>query len=179
MGNATREWWWLWDHFPFVLSPTQALTHPTSSLYIPAVYCNYIPALQIGRVWNTQRLPWWLRGKESASQAGNMGSTPGQADHLGKGMQPTLEVSPGKSHKGAWQAAVHGGHRRLTNKTMTKTFREVEAVFLYVGLWLLSLLGICSHPLIHKGSEPCPGKANWNVPAMGYSCAHACRSLME
>ena len=46
-----------------------------------------------------------------------------------------------------------------------KTLREVEEVFLYVELWLLPLLGTCSHLLIHKGSEPCPGKAHWNVPA--------------
>ena len=53
-------------------------------------------------------LPWWLSGKESAHNVGDMGSVLGWKDPLEKGIA-TLQYSclENPMDKGAWWAAVH------------------------------------------------------------------------
>ena len=43
-------------------------------------------------------LPWWLSGRESICNAGDMGSIPGPGDPWRKKWQPTPVFLPGKSH---------------------------------------------------------------------------------
>ena len=43
-------------------------------------------------------LPQWLSGKESACNAGDLGSIPGQEDPLEGAWQPTLVFLPGEFH---------------------------------------------------------------------------------
>ena len=52
----------------------------------------------------SKELPWWLRGKESACNAGDPGSIPGS------GRSPGEEnANPLKSmDRGAWWGTVHG-----------------------------------------------------------------------
>ena len=52
-----------------------------------------------------QGLPWWLRGKASACNAGNPGSIPGSERSPGEGnSQPTPVFLTGKSH--GWRSLV-------------------------------------------------------------------------
>ena len=55
-------------------------------------------------------LPWWLSGKESACQAGNLGSILGSGRSSGEGNGNQLQYSclEKSMDKGAWQAAAHG-----------------------------------------------------------------------
>ena len=106
----------------------------------------------------------------------------GQADHVEKGMQPTPEFLPGKSHKRAWQAAVHGGHRGLTNKTMTKHSEKLKKFFYMWGCdCSLSWASVLIHwftrglnPVLGKQIEMCQQldtavhthvRAWWNRPS--------------
>ena len=56
------------------------------------------------------RLPWWLRSKESACSAGDMGSMPGSGRSPGDGNGYPLQSSclENPMDRGAWQATVHG-----------------------------------------------------------------------
>ena len=58
-------------------------------------------------------LPRWLSGKESAGQAGDMGSIPGSARSPGVGNGNPLQYSclENPMNRGAWQATVHGLQR--------------------------------------------------------------------
>ena len=55
-------------------------------------------------------LPWWLRRKESALNAGEQGSIPVQEDPLDKGNGNSLHYSclENPTDRGSWQATVHG-----------------------------------------------------------------------
>ena len=55
-------------------------------------------------------LPWWLSGKESACQAGNLGSILGSGRSSGEGNGNQLQYSclGNLMNRGAWQATVHG-----------------------------------------------------------------------
>ena len=55
-----------------------------------------------------QSFPHSSVGKESACNAGDLGSIPGQEDPLEKEMATTPLFLPGEFHRGAWQATAHG-----------------------------------------------------------------------
>ena len=65
-------------------------------------------------------LPWWLSGKESAPNAGDLGSIPGSGRSPGEGNDNPLQYSclENPMDRGAWQATVHGvarvGHDLVT-----------------------------------------------------------------
>ena len=56
------------------------------------------------------QLPWWLSGKESASQAGDLGSIPGLGRAPGEGNGNPLHYSclGNLMDRRAWQTTVHG-----------------------------------------------------------------------
>ena len=60
-------------------------------------------------------LPWWLSGKESAYNARDLGSIPGSGRSSGEGNGKSLQYSylENSIDRGAWQAAVLGGHKEL------------------------------------------------------------------
>ena len=65
---------------------------------------------------NNHRLPWGSDGKESACNAGNLGSVPGLGRSSGEGngnplQYPCLE---NPMDRGAWQATVHGASKSQT-----------------------------------------------------------------
>ena len=55
-------------------------------------------------------LPRWYNGKESACQAGHMGSIPGSERSPGEGSGNPLQYSCLRNpmDRGAWQAMIHG-----------------------------------------------------------------------
>ena len=55
-------------------------------------------------------LPWWLSGKESAHNAGDLGSIPGLGRSPGGGHGDPLQYSCLENYmdRGAWQATVGG-----------------------------------------------------------------------
>ena len=55
-------------------------------------------------------LPWWLSGKESACDAGDLGSIPGSGRSPGEGNGHPLQYSCLRHpmDRGAWRATVHG-----------------------------------------------------------------------
>ena len=57
-----------------------------------------------------QGLPWWLRGKESAGNAGDVGSIPGSGRSPGEENGNSLQYSylGNLMDRGSWQAIVHG-----------------------------------------------------------------------
>ena len=59
---------------------------------------------------SSNRLPWWLSGKESARQAGNTGSIPGLGRFPGGRYGNPFQCSCLKNPRdgGAWWAAVYG-----------------------------------------------------------------------
>ena len=54
-------------------------------------------------------LPWWLDGRESACNVGDLGSIPGLGRSLGGGPSNPLQDSclENPMDRGAWQAMVH------------------------------------------------------------------------
>ena len=64
-------------------------------------------------------LPWWLRGKESACNAGDPGSIPGSGRSPGGGNGNPLQYSclEKPMDRGAWRATVCGGR---TESDMTE-----------------------------------------------------------
>ena len=61
------------------------------------------------------RLPWCLSGKESACNAGDVGSIPGLGRSPGEGNGNSLQCSclENPMDRGAWQATVHGVTKEL------------------------------------------------------------------
>ena len=55
-------------------------------------------------------LPWWLNGKESAYNAGDLGSIPGLGRSPGRGHGDLLQYSCLENcmDRGAWQTTVRG-----------------------------------------------------------------------
>ena len=55
-------------------------------------------------------LPWWLSGKESACNVGDVGSIPGLGRSPGEGNGNPLQCSclENPMDRGAWWATVHG-----------------------------------------------------------------------
>ena len=66
-------------------------------------------------------LPWWLSGKESACQAGGMGSIPGSERSPGEGNVTHSSILAGESHR---QRSLVGcslwGHKRVGHDLVTK-----------------------------------------------------------
>ncbi|XDA71135.1 hypothetical protein R6Z07F_001490 [Ovis aries] len=66
------------------------------------------------------RLPWWLSGKDSDCEAGDLGFSPGSGRSPGKGNGNPLQYSclGNPMERGAWWATVHGvakSHTRLSD----------------------------------------------------------------
>ena len=59
-------------------------------------------------MWIYKILPWWLRGKESASNAADLDSIPGSGIYSGEGNGNPLQYSRlgNPKDRGAWWAAV-------------------------------------------------------------------------
>ena len=60
-----------------------------------------------------QWLPWWLSGKESPCNAGDLGLIPGSGSSSGEENGYPLQDSclGNPMDRGAWWATVHGGHK--------------------------------------------------------------------
>ena len=76
-------------------------------------------------------LPWWLSGKESACNAGDLGLIPGLGRSPGGGHDNPLQYSclENPMGRGAWWAAVHGvakSRTRLSDFTFTFHFHALE-----------------------------------------------------
>ena len=69
---------------------------------------------------------WWLRGKASAHNAGDLGSIPGSGRSPGEGNGNPLQYSclENPMDRGVWQTTVHG----LTKRTKEIHFHSHDAV---------------------------------------------------
>ena len=67
------------------------------------------------RIKQKNGLPWWLSGKESACNAGDIVLIPGSGRSLGEGNGNPLQYTRlgNLMDKEAWWATVHGGHKRI------------------------------------------------------------------
>ena len=73
--------------------------------------------------YKAQGLPWWLSSKESACNAGDLGSIPGSGRSHGVGNGNPLQYSCQKNpmDRGAWQATVHGVTKSQTRLKQLNT----------------------------------------------------------
>ena len=79
-----------------------------------------------------------VRGKKkknSPANAGDTGSTPGSRRPPGEGKGNPLQYSclENAMDRGAWRAAVHGGHKRIGHELATKQ-QQNSAFIVYVSL---------------------------------------------
>ena len=61
-------------------------------------------------------LPWWLKGKASARNAGDLGLIPGSGKSPGEGDGKPLRYSclENPMDRGTWQVTVHGAAKNWT-----------------------------------------------------------------
>ena len=86
-------------------------------------------------------LPWWLRGKESTCNEGDLGSIPGSGRSSGEGHSNPLQCSCLKNpvSRGVWQATGHN----VAELDMTKA-TEHAALMVIVCLIFCSVQFNCS-----------------------------------
>ena len=108
-------------------------------------------------------LPWWLSGKESPCQAGDLGLIPGSGRSPGEVNGNPLQYSclENSMGGGAWYAAVHGVAKswtRLSDFTYSLTYLPTCIVSYYSLIFLvlanhfgyfLSSLNNCSCDIYH------------------------------
>ena len=87
---------------------------------MPTIGSTLLQAYQCGVFGNPLWLPWWLRYKESACSAGDLGLIPGSGRSPGEGHGYPLQYSclENPMDRGAWQATIHGiikSQTRLSN----------------------------------------------------------------
>ena len=84
------------------------LEKPCFQLHFPASALRSVHSELWGAIFHFQ-LPWWLSGKESACNAGDVGSIPGSGRSPGRGHNIPLQYSclENPTDRGAWRAAVH------------------------------------------------------------------------
>jgi len=83
-------------------------------------------------------IPWWLRGKESTCNAGDMGVTgsiPDLRRSTGRGYGNSLQNSylENLMDRGAWWATVHGVAKSLTCTHYTYLVKILPKEFLWVS----------------------------------------------
>ena len=94
-----------------------------------------------------QKLPWWLSGKESACNAGHLGSIPGSGRFPGEGNSNPLQYSylGNPMDRGAWWATVHGitrvGHDLAAKPPPHHCDLEDSVYYHADGVWPTHLLG--------------------------------------
>jgi len=74
------------------------------------------------RLTPVQGLPWWLSGKESVCNAGDVGSIPGSGRSPGEENSNPLQYSylENLMDRGSWQAIVHGVANELDTTKQTR-----------------------------------------------------------
>ena len=91
-------------------------------------------------------VPWWLSGKESACDVGDLGSIPGSGRSPGEGLGNPLQSSclDNLMDRGAWQVIVHGiakSQARPSDQHFQKGYTD--------GRELLWVWGPVSQPPLH------------------------------
>ena len=91
-------------------NPTESIySHayePVTAAKIDGPYCYIYFTKQIRH----DTKPWWLRGKESACNAGDLGSIPGSGRFPGEGNSNPFQYFclENSTDRGAWRATVYG-----------------------------------------------------------------------
>ena len=113
---------------------------------------------------NQKALPWWLSGKESACNAGAVGSIPGSGRSSGEGNGNPLQCSclGNSADRGAWRATVHGVpwkkvRHDLATKQQQMNQNDNIGSYLYLSSylwWCLFFLIASSYYLMCLRSPP-------------------------
>ena len=97
--------------------PTNKITGTTITKEVEYIlqflHSNILPLFEnmnLGQVIKSSGLPWWFGGKESACNAGDVGSILGLGRCPGEGNDNSFQFSclGNPMDRGAWQAIVHG-----------------------------------------------------------------------
>ena len=83
---------------------------------MPTIGSTLLQAYQCGVFGNPLWLPWWLRYKESACSAGDLGLIPGsgRSPEKGNGYPIQYFCLENSRDRGAWWAIVHGVSKSQT-----------------------------------------------------------------
>ena len=84
--------------------------------------------MKLGGACGLVGLPWWLSGKESACNAGDVGLIPGLGRSPGEGNGNPLQYSClwNPVDRGAWQATVLGNLKRVRHDLPTKQQQQCD-----------------------------------------------------
>ena len=93
----------------------------------------------------SQGLPWWLRGKELACNAGNPGSIPGWGRSPGVGNGHPLQYSclENPMDRGVWWATVHGltwvrvGHDWAQHTCNTHYITYIVYIYIHIAIYII------------------------------------------
>ena len=107
-------------------------------------------------------LPWWLSGKESACNAGDLGLIPGLGRYPGEGRGNPLQYSCLRNpmDRGAWWAAVRGiarvGHNLVTSPPPwgRDRLKTVQLESNRAGMELRSFTSVFHWWPLHKATQP-------------------------
>ena len=109
------------------------------------------------------RLPWWLSGKQSACNAGDLGLIPGSGRSPGGGLGNPLEYSclEDPMDRGAWWATVHGvTQSKIWLKGLSIACTHIKKILFHYGLtwniensFLCYTVGPCSLSIILTNTE--------------------------
>ena len=145
----------LWFPSPPAFSPSANLFH---SLEIAILSCFFVCFF-----FNENRkfyycsmylgLPWWLEGKESACNAGELGSIPGlgRSPREGNGYPLQYSCLENSTVRGAWEATVQGVTKswiQLSNFHSLTVCTWKEGSLLFTRLATFWLLKGCSSQII-------------------------------
>ena len=142
-SNLWFWWLWFWKHdfvafFSDTLLPI-TMVASLSQLTVPAA--SNVQLWFQGIVSMYAHLPWWLGGKASACNAGDLDSIPGSWRSPGEGNGNPLQDSAGKFHGLQFMGSQRVGHDWVTSLSLSlmPTFRHDAwrlALELYCPVWM-------------------------------------------
>ena len=177
--RVTKSWTWLdmtsicslmkiWKtrnnlktHYRNVLEPCES-----------RIMCRYLEYVE-----NTQlyELPRWLSSKQSACNAGDLGSIRGSGRYPGKWHSNPLQYSclGNPMDRGAWWATVHGVLNRVGHDLATKRWNS----FAWRGCWELSIYSLLDKEFRISAMQNCESNKILVTPI--FKISPQCSSLAE
>ena len=106
-------------------------------------------------------IPWWLNGKESACNVGDLGLIPGLGRSPGEGNSDPLQYSglENSMDRGVWQATIHGVAKNGTQLSHTHTHTYTHSTSFPGGSVVKNLPANAGE----SGLIPGSGKILWSM----------------